>query len=205
MGKGHRFYSVGFCRRFGSASVVDKIYLTYFGTGQVSKAWEEVASVNVVGESIVIGRYQGGNISLKAALAPRRYGACCARVPGSALALCQMCRHMQPFKSRHADMFAEASRASSCRADGNHLETPQVCGLRGTAFGAHTAVCAKADLKKSRTAIQSLANAVQPPKVCLVAVDAVVRESTNICMKPQDQILGVTTSVRFSKYYTMPL
>lgn len=38
----------------------------------MSKAWEEVASVSVVGESVVIGRYLGGNISLKAALAPRR-------------------------------------------------------------------------------------------------------------------------------------
>lgn len=40
---------------------------------QVSKAWEEVASVDVVGESIVIGRYMGGNISLKATVPSSRY------------------------------------------------------------------------------------------------------------------------------------
>lgn len=59
-------------------------------TGQVSKAWEEVASVSVVGESIVIGRYQGGNISLKAALAPRRYATCRAHAPCLLFALCRM-------------------------------------------------------------------------------------------------------------------
>lgn len=41
-------------------------------TVQVSKAWEEVSSVKVVGESIVIGRYMGGDISLKAAAVSRR-------------------------------------------------------------------------------------------------------------------------------------
>lgn len=39
---------------------------------QVSKPWEEVASVDSVGESIVIGRYKGGNVSLKAASPSRR-------------------------------------------------------------------------------------------------------------------------------------
>ncbi|CAM9897235.1 unnamed protein product [Ectocarpus sp. 12 AP-2014] len=38
----------------------------------VSKPWEEVARVDAVGESIVIGRYNGGDISLKAAIGSRR-------------------------------------------------------------------------------------------------------------------------------------
>lgn len=41
-------------------------------TNQVSKTWEEVASVDVVGESVVIRRYEGGNISLKAGMESSR-------------------------------------------------------------------------------------------------------------------------------------
>lgn len=94
--KEHSFLVVSFtfpsnlCQPFGCASVVDTFASRVLGTDKVSKAWEELASVNVVGESIVIGRYQGGDISLKAALATRRYFPapslehvcmCCAIVP----------------------------------------------------------------------------------------------------------------------------
>lgn len=41
---------------------------------QVSKRWEELSSVDVVDESIVIRRYEGGNISLNAAVASSRCG-----------------------------------------------------------------------------------------------------------------------------------
>lgn len=61
----------------GHSFVLSRALTRFCGFGlrtvQVSKAWEEVASVDIVGESIVIGRYMGGNITLKAAVASRRY------------------------------------------------------------------------------------------------------------------------------------
>lgn len=40
----------------------------------MSKRWEELAIVDVVDASIVIRRYEGGNISLKAAVPSSRCG-----------------------------------------------------------------------------------------------------------------------------------
>ncbi|CAN0206390.1 unnamed protein product [Scytosiphon promiscuus] len=57
--------------RLGSAKMLQKSGAAK-PLQMISKAWDEVASVATVGESIVIGRYKGGNISLKAASASRR-------------------------------------------------------------------------------------------------------------------------------------
>eukprot|EP00903_Cladosiphon_okamuranus_P017946 g16513.t1 len=55
----------------GSARVVDKAGAAK-AMQMVSKRWEELASVDVIDESIVIRRYEGGNISLKAAVESSR-------------------------------------------------------------------------------------------------------------------------------------
>ncbi len=38
----------------------------------MNEAWEDVVSVDVVGDTVVIRRYEGGNLSLKAAVASSR-------------------------------------------------------------------------------------------------------------------------------------
>eukprot|EP00752_Nemacystus_decipiens_P006311 g5691.t1 len=57
--------------RLGSAGVVGKTDAAK-AMQIVSKRWEELASVDVVDDSIVIRRYEGGNILLKAAIASSR-------------------------------------------------------------------------------------------------------------------------------------
>lgn len=102
----------------------------------MSKTWEEVASVNVVGESIVIGRYQGGNISLKAALAPRRYAAFCTRVDVGNL---PHVSRSQRFRFRHSDLSADAFQRCSCLADGHLVAAPDLnVVVHGVAIVVHT-------------------------------------------------------------------